>query len=496
MLNILLIIMGISYPVWDSAMFAYTISAHILIVAITLAMALLITISEYIALKKKNKYYEALAHKLSIALVINFAIGTASGVFMAVELMLFWPDFMKLVGAVAMMSFYVEVFAFLVESVTLMVYVYFWDNFKNRWNHWLVSWGVLFGTGASAWLITNVNAWMNTPTGSFNIGKYISSGGTVITGVNPLKVFYEPSTGPELLHMFMAMYFAGSMALLAYFAYKYLKSKNEDEKKIDKYAMQILSVIGIIDIIFIGISGSIELSTLLTLEPLKYAILELNMHPVMSGAPEHIFGFISNGKSVGFIPLAGVQSLLAYPFTKGNVGYIPGLSSYPSSVWAPSVVHDTLDLMVGFGVLMGLFWLGILILKIIKKDIFKIKWVLYGFIALGFLGMFTMEDGWYTAEVARVPYILLMPYNSAGQPIIAGHYGVMSIAQAASYSPIVWYIGIVVILFYLILIPFTFYFNAKVLNLSNLDEDLRKAERELNIPETGKDAGSVNAGAR
>jgi cytochrome d ubiquinol oxidase subunit I len=131
-----------------------------------------------------------------------------------------------------------------------------------------------------------------------------------------------------------------------------------------------------------------------------------------------------------------------------------------------------------------------------KKDIFKIKWVLYGFIVLGFLGMFTMEDGWYTAEVARVPYILLMPYNSAGQPIIAGHYGVMSIAQAASYSPIVWYIGIVVILFYLILIPFTFYFNAKVLNLSNLDEDLRKAERELNIPETGKDAGSVNAGAR
>ena len=496
MLNILLIIMGISYPVWDSAMFAYTISAHILIVAITLAMALLITISEYIALKKKNKYYEALAHKLSIALVINFAIGTASGVFMAVELMLFWPGFMKLVGAVAMMSFYAEVFAFLVESVTLMVYVYFWDNFKNRWNHWLVSWGVLFGTGASAWLITNVNAWMNTPTGSFNIGKYISSGGTVITGVNPLKVFYEPSTGPELLHMFMAMYFAGSMALLAYFAYKYLKSKNEDEKKIDKYAMQILSVIGIIDIIFIGISGSIELSTLLTLEPLKYAILELNMHPVMSGAPEHIFGFISNGKSVGFIPLAGVQSLLAYPFTKGNVGYIPGLSSYPSSVWAPSVVHDTLDLMVGFGVLMGLFWLGVLILKIMKKDIFKIKWVLYGFIALGFLGMFTMEDGWYTAEVARVPYILLMPYNSAGQPIIAGHYGVMSIAQAASYSPIVWYIGIVVILFYLILIPFTFYFNAKVLNLSNLGEDLRKAERELNIPETGKDANSVNAGAR
>jgi cytochrome d ubiquinol oxidase subunit I len=486
--------MIISYTNWDSAMFAYTISAHIIIVAITLAMALLITISEYIALKRKNKYYEALAHKLSIALVINFAIGTASGVFMAIELMLFWPVFMRLVGAVAMLSFFAEVFAFLVESVTLMVYVYFWDNFKNRWNHWLVSWGVLFGTAASAWLITNVNAWMNTPTGSFNIGKYMSTG--VISGVNPLKVFYEPSTGPELFHMFMAMYFAGSMALLAYFAYKYIKSKNENEKIIDKSAMKILSAIGIIDIIFIGISGSIELSTLLTVEPLKYAMLELNLHPVMAGAPEHIFGFISNGKAVDFIPLSGIQSLLAFPLTRGNAGYIPGLSSYPSYTWAPSVVHSTLDLMVGFGLLMGLFWFIVLVLKIMKKDIFKIKAILYGFIALGFLGIFTMEDGWYTAEVGRVPYIVLMPYNSAGQPIVAGHYGVMSIAQAASHSPIVWYVGIIIILFYLILIPFTFYFNAKVLNLSNVEEDLKKAGRDLNLPETGKDVNSVNAGAR
>ena len=335
---------------------------------------------------------------------------------------------------------------------------------------------------------------MNTPTGSFNIAKYMSTG--AITGVNPLKVFYEPSTGPQLFHMFMAMYFAGSMALLAYFAYKYLKSKNEEEKKIDRSAMKVLSAVGIVDIILIGISGSIELSTLLTLEPLKYAMMELNMHPVMSGAPEHLFGFLSNGKPVDFIPLAGIQSLLAYPFTKGNAGYIPGLSSYPAYTWAPSVIHITLDLMVGFGVLMGLFWFIVLVLKVMKKDIFNMKWILYSFIGMGFLGMFTMEDGWYTAEVGRVPYIILMPYNSAGQPIIAGHYGVMTIAEAASTSTIVWYLGVIIILFYAIIIPFTFYFNAKVLNLSNVEEDLRKAEKDLNINSSGKDINSVNAGAR
>ncbi len=485
--------MAISYPVWDSAMFAYTITAHIMLVAITLAMALLITISEYIALKHKNRYYEALAHKLSIALVINFSVGTASGVFMAVELFLFWPVFMRVVGAVAMMSFFAEVFAFLIESITLMVYVYFWNNFKNRWNHWFVSWGVLIGTGASAWLITNVNAWMNTPTGSFNIPYFLKTGN--IIDVNPLKVFYEPSTGSQLFHMFMAMYFAGAMILLAYFAYKYLKSNNEDEKIIDRAAMSILSVVGIVDIILIGISGSIELSTLLALEPLKYASLEMNLTPVSYGAPEHIFGVLINGKMAYYINLPLAQSLLAYPLTLGH-GYIPGLSSYPSSVWAPSIVHVALDLMVGLGVLMGLFWLIFLILKALKRNVYDMKWILYSFMALGFMGMFTMEDGWYTAEVGRVPFIILSP--TGGPLTVAGktYYGVMTIAQAASYSPAVWYIGIVVILFYAILLPLTFYFNAKVLKLSKIEDDLRDAENDLGITGGNANATAKKAGMR
>jgi len=484
--------MGISYPTWDAAIFAYTITAHILLVSITLAMALLITISEYIALKKKNKHYEALAHKVSIALVINFAVGTASGIFMAVELMLFWPNFMRVVGAVVMSSFYAEVFAFLLESITLMTYVYFWNNFKNRWNHWLVSWGVLIGTAASAWLITNVNAWMNTPNGSFNISYYMKTG--LITDVNPLKVFYEPSTGAELFHMYAGVYLAGSMALLAYFAYKYLKSKNDDEKIIDKAAMEILSVIGIIDIILTGIAGSIELSTMMVLQPLKYASLELDMTPVTYGAPEHIFGILINGKPAYYINLPLAQSLLAYPFTLGH-GAIPGLSSYPQSAWAPSITHVTLDLMVGFGVLIGLFWLVFLILRVLKKKVYDMKWILYSFIAIGFLAMFTMEDGWYTGEVGRVPNIILMPFKN-GQPIIAGHYGVMTITQAASYSPVVWYVGILIIIFYAVMWPLTFYFNGKVMKLSNIDDDLKSAEKDLGIGEEKEKKTGIKAGMR
>ncbi len=484
--------MGVSYPNWDAAMFAYTISSHILIVTLTLSLALLILVAEFIGLKYKNKYYETLAHKASLALVINFAFGTASGVFMAVELMLYWPEFMRVVGDVAMGAFYAEVFAFLLESITLVVYVYFWNNFKNRWNHWLVSIGVLVGTGASAALITDVNAWMNTPTGSFNIPYYLKTGN--IIDVNPWKVFWEPSTFAEQFHMYAAMYLAGSMMILIYLAYKYMKTTNMETKKIYKAGINILAIFSIFDIIVTGIAGSNELTTLLALEPLKYADLEQNIIPVTYGAPEHIFGILINGKPAYYINLPLAQSLLAYPFTLGH-GAIPGLSSYPSSYWAPSIVHDFLDLMVGFGVLIGFFWLYVVIQYFRKKDPLNSKLTLKAMMAFGVIAVYTMEDGWWTAEVGRVPFIIKSPV--AGPLTVDGvkYYGVMTISQAASYSPVVFYIGVAIVAFYLIIEPLMFYFMIKVLKLSDINDDLKRSEDEVNNLEIGKPK-DVKAGMR
>jgi cytochrome bd quinol oxidase subunit 1 apoprotein (EC 1.10.3.-) len=218
---------NISYPVWDSAMFAYTISAHILLVSLSMGLAITVTIAEFLALKKKDKYYDTLAYKLSKALVIFFAVGTASGTVMAMELFLFWPSFMKLVGEVAMGPFYVEVFSFLLEAIALPMYVYFWKDFKNRWEHWGLSLAVTIGTYLSAFTVTEINAWMNTPNG-FNVAKFVTTG--QVTNVNPLAPFITASTAVEELHMSGAVYYAGIAMILAYLIYKYLKTTNMSEK--------------------------------------------------------------------------------------------------------------------------------------------------------------------------------------------------------------------------------------------------------------------------
>ncbi len=488
--------MAISYPVWDSAMFAYTISAHILLVSLSMGLAIMVTISEFLALKKKDKYYDTLAYKLSKALVIFFAVGTASGTVMAMELFLFWPNFMKLVGEVSIGPFYVEVFSFLLEAIALPMYVYFWKDFKNRWEHWGLSLAVTIGTYLSAFTVTEINAWMNTPNG-FNVSAYLASGGKVITGVNPLAPFFTASTAAEELHMSGAVYYAGIAMILGYLIYKYMKTTNVPEKMIYRRGIGIAAVFMILDIIYLGATGSDELSTLLVIEPIKYAALEQDLFPVSYGAPEHLFGIIINHHAAYYLNIPLAQSLLAYPFTFGH-GNIPGLvplTTYHGvtdyGVWPPSFVHDALDLMVGFGVLMGLFWLYVVFQYFRKKDPLSQKHTLIGGMVVSFLGVLTMEDGWYTAEVARVPFIIKSPV--AGGLVVNGvkYYGTMTIAQAASTDPIVFPIGIAIILFYIIIFPVTFYFAGKVMKLSNVEEDIKLGEEDIKLEEERKNRKST-----
>jgi cytochrome d ubiquinol oxidase subunit I len=470
-----------------------------------MGLAIMVTIAEFLALKKKDKYYDTLAYKMSKALVIFFAVGTASGTVMAMELFLFWPTFMKLVGEVSMGPFYVEVFSFLLEAIALPMYVYFWKDFKNRWEHWGLSLAVTIGTYLSAFTVTEINAWMNTPNG-FNVAKFVASNGTVVTNVNPFAPFITVSTAAEELHMSGAVYYAGIAMIIGYFIYKYLKTTNMSEKMIYRRGINIAAVFMILDIIYLGATGSNELSTLMVIEPIKYTALELDLHATIGTsfatmAPEHIFGVLINHKLAYAPSFPYAQSLLAFPFTFGK-GSIPGLiplTTYNGvtnySVWPPYIVHDTLDLMVGFGVLMGLYWLFVVIQYFRKKDPLSNKFTLLSGIAVAIMGVFTMEDGWYTAEVGRVPFIIKSPV--AGGFVVNGvkYYGTMTIAQAASTSPIVFPLGIAIIAFYLIIFPVTFYFAGKVMKLSNVEEDLKLGEDDIKMEDERKARKSVSAKA-
>ncbi len=110
-------------------------------------------------------------------------------------------------------------------------------------------------------------------------------------------------------------------------------------------------------------------------------------------------------------------------------------------------MHLTFDVMVGGGTLIGLFGLYLLY-RIVRKRPITSRVLLYGMIASAVLIEIVNDAGWVTDEVGRQPWII---------------YNVMTVSSAANTSPsVIPPLGIGIILFYLIVVPFTFYFANRV----------------------------------
>lgn len=447
----------ISMETFDRFLFAYTVGSHIIMVTMSISLILLITILEGLFLRKKESRYAELIHRLKRVFVISFGVGTASGIVMAVELVNLFPKFMTVVSTTGVINlFYAEVFAFFLETIALVIYVYFEGVYKWKYANFTLALTVLFGTLLSAVFITMVNSWMNTPNG-FNLTEFIQNG--TISGVIPWAPFITASTFAQVIHVITTTIFAGVMLNGAYFAYKYLKEKEPESRILYRTMVRITSVTSIISVILVGATGSHEMADILVNQPLKYAAFDLNLNSG-TNMPERLFGTIQNGHYVGGLVIPKVQSLLASLETSKAV--LPGLSQYPSSIWPPLLIHTTFDLMVVGGLIFGLFLFVEFLLFITKRDILKYRWILYSQIVLGLFSLVIYELGWVSDEVGRQPWII---------------YNTMKVSAAANYSTGLLLPGFFIVAFYLVLIPLTFYFFARIFNTSRGESISKVADK-------------------
>jgi cytochrome d ubiquinol oxidase subunit I len=465
----------------DRATMAYTLAAHIIIVSISLALPIIMVLAEYLGYRKGNVYFKTLAKRLSTALVIFFAVGTASGIAVASELLVLFPGFMSFVGKVAILPFYIEVFAFFGESVLLGIYVYSWNKVANRKVHMLMGALIAVFANLSGVLIIMINAWMNTPNG-FNILGYEKTG--ILSGVNPLAVFLTNSTPVEELHALGGTLFTGAFLMTGYFAYRLLKSRIDLEKEYYKSALKISFALTFVLMIFVAIGGTLSMDMMFSYQPLKYAVMDLDMVP-HAFAYEMLFGFK--------VPIPGLQSILA---TGSPSGIVPGLSSYPSADWAPLWIHDTFDAMVLTGTIMGLLLLAGVIASFIESSGRKSKSAISRLFMLfhptqsrlmlkllpvfSLVALFTLEDGWVTDEVGRQPYII---------------YNVMKTYTAANTSASVIPVAIALMLFYVFIYFFTAYSLKRIFSGRDLDSEL-ESNLEKEFGKQRKTDGKASPGGR
>lgn len=434
-------------PVFASRMLTLlTLSFHIIYATIGVGLPLMIMIAQWIGIRKNDVHYILMARRWARGFVVTVAVGVVTGTIIGLQLSLLWPNFMELAGNIIALPLFMEVFAFFFEAIFLGIYVYTWDRFDDQRKHFLLLIPVTIGATASAYFITVVNSFMNTP-GGFEIVN------GALANVNPLGAMFTEAMPTKVTHVIVTAFMTAAFMLASIAAFKLLKgSKHVYHKK----ALNLTIKIGLVFAIAAAIIGDFSGKFLAEYQPEKLAAFEWHFE-TEEAAPLVLYGLLDEDKEIKYgihIPFA--LSILAH----GNpMSEVIGLNEFPEEEHPPLMVHYFFDAMVTIGMLMifiGLvYWIGMSRnWAFVKSKPFM--WLL---VLGGPLCFLAIEAGWFATEVGRQPWILR---------------GIMTVEQAATTSD---YVGLMFVLFailYFILGVGTVVVLNRIFRKNTVENDLAK----------------------
>jgi len=407
-----------------------TLAVHIIFATIGVGMPLMFVIAEFLGIRNNDAHYIALAKRWSKGYTITVAVGVVTGTIIGLQLSLVWPTFMKMGGHVIALPLFMETFAFFFEAIFLSIYLYTWERFKNKWIHFVIGLPVIIGGSFSAFFITSVNSFMNTPAGfEMKNGRMVN--------VQPLEAMFNSSFIVRSFHVVATAGMTMAFILAAIAAFKLLKQSYSEDKIYHLKALKMTMIVGFISTLLSMLAGDMSAKFLHKVQPEKLAAYE--WHFDTQSQANLVFLGVLNEKTnevSGAIEIPGMLSFLADNNFKTTV---KGLNDFPKNELPPLIVHYFFDLMVSMGVfcfvISGIFMLILLIKKL--RHFITHKVVLYSILLTGPASMLAIEFGWFLTEMGRQPWIVR---------------GYLRVSQAATQAGGITLVTILFGLLYLVLI--------------------------------------------
>ena len=148
------------------AQFATTSLYHFLFVPLTLGLTPLVAIMQTAWYRTGVDAWLRLTKFFGALLLINFAIGVATGLVQEFQFGMNWSVYSAYVGGVFGAPLAIEgLAAFFLEATFLGLWIFGWDRLSAR-VHLATIWLVAIGTWLSAYFILVANSWMQHPVGS------------------------------------------------------------------------------------------------------------------------------------------------------------------------------------------------------------------------------------------------------------------------------------------------------------------------------------------
>src|SRR6187455_595749 len=146
--------------------FGITTVYHFVLVPLTIGLSTLVAIMQTAWVRTSNEKWLRLTKFFGKLLLINFALGVATGIVQEFQFGMAWSEYSRFVGDVFGAPLAIEgLAAFFLESTFLGLWIFGWDRLPQR-IHLATIWAVFIGTCLSAYFILAANAWMQRPVGS------------------------------------------------------------------------------------------------------------------------------------------------------------------------------------------------------------------------------------------------------------------------------------------------------------------------------------------
>jgi cytochrome bd ubiquinol oxidase subunit I len=201
--------------------FALTSIYHFLFVPLTLGLAPLVAIMQTLWHRTHDDGWLRLTRFFGTLLLINFAIGVATGLVQEFQFGMSWSVYSNFVGGVFGAPLAIEgLAAFMLEATFLGLWIFGWNQMSPRL-HLATIWIAAIATWLSAYLILVANSWMQHP-----VGYKIVDGKAELTSIGALLSNHFALTA--WLHTILAGVIFGSIVMLGVSCWHFLRGRNVD----------------------------------------------------------------------------------------------------------------------------------------------------------------------------------------------------------------------------------------------------------------------------
>ena len=146
--------------------FGITTIYHFVLVPLTIGLTPLVAIMQTVWYRTGNETWLRLTKFFGKLLLINFALGVATGIVQEFQFGMAWSEYSRFVGDVFGAPLAMEALAaFFIESTFLGLWIFGWERLPKK-IHLATIWLVAIGTNLSAYFILAANSWMQHPVGT------------------------------------------------------------------------------------------------------------------------------------------------------------------------------------------------------------------------------------------------------------------------------------------------------------------------------------------